>query len=1267
MKIKLLLIVSFFTLIAFGQNEASVWYFGENAGIRFQNDGTVIPLLDGKLNTLEGCATLSDSNGDLMFYTDGITVYNRNHQVMLNGSGLKGHSSSSQSATIIQKPGSTNLFYIFTVDAVARANGLMYSEIDINLDGGLGGVTALKNISIYTPTLEKLSIVKHSNNIDYWVITHGWESNIFYAHLITASGVSTVPISSNSGAIVGGSDIYRTQGYMKVSPNGKKLALCHQFLSSVELFDFDTSTGIVSSSIAVIHRDNQPYGLEFSPSSNVLYVGDQIGGEIYQYDLTVPGIVSSEKLILHGRDYVGALQLGPNNKIYISWYKTPYLGVINDPDVLGLGCNLEPNTIGLGGKISLFGLPAFNQSFFNPSFQVKNLCFGSATEFSLNPTPIISAATWDFGDGTISNQMSPTHTYAAAGKYTVKVSATSSQGTGVKTKEIIISSVPTATKPQDIMACDDYNDGFYSFDLTTQNSAILNGQDPDQFLVTYFSNGVALTSPNTFVNSNAYLPEIITAEVSNKVNSSCKSSTAFNIAVFDTPIANLPANIPDITMCDNTSIGTDTDGRVIFDLTQREATILEGQSATQFLVSYFKDALFTQQISFPKNYQNTNAAETIFVKVTNKDNANCFAATSFKIEVFALPIVTGTVSLKQCDDDVDGFSYFNLEEAIAKITANATVETITFYKTLADAQNSSNVISNQTVYRNQTASSDKVYARVANNNKCYRIAQVNLIVSTTQIPATYSKTFIQCDDKLSGTNKDGIASFDFSNVTTEIKNIFPSGQLLDINYYQNVKDALAEKNAIADISNYRNESSPNSQKIFIRVDSKLNNDCLGLGGYITLKVEAIPEVKSIEKKHCDDDQDGLYAFDTSNLEQELLNGLTNVSVSYLDHNNNPLPSPLPNPFVTNSQVLKVIVTNNTATLCSFDSTISFVVDDLPEVFPIDPSLTTVCDDEVDPVKQDGKYAFNTSTFESALLGTQTGMIVKYYDSNNVLLPSPLPNPFFTGSQNVKVEVLNPVNTVCSANSVISFVVNPVPKINLEGEELVCSNLPTFTKEINAGLLDLNRINDFNYHWFFNGAEILGETNYSLTVNKEGIFTVQVSDKLTHCATTRTIKVSASDIASNVIAVLDESNTISVSVSGNGDYVYALDDNQNGYYQKGNTFFNVPAGIHTVYIKDQNGCGVVQKEVAVFGIPDFFTPNQDGYNDYWNVEGVDVISNANTTIQIFDRYGKFLKQINPLGQGWDGTYIGTQMPADDYWYVIKLGDNRIFKGHFALKR
>jgi gliding motility-associated-like protein len=148
--------------------------------------------------------------------------------------------------------------------------------------------------------------------------------------------------------------------------------------------------------------------------------------------------------------------------------------------------------------------------------------------------------------------------------------------------------------------------------------------------------------------------------------------------------------------------------------------------------------------------------------------------------------------------------------------------------------------------------------------------------------------------------------------------------------------------------------------------------------------------------------------------------------------------------------------------------------------------------------------------------------------------------------------------------------------------------------------------------------------------------------------------------------LASSNSITISVAGTGNYVYGLDD-EFGYYQKENVFSDVTAGIHTVFVKDLNGCGIVPKEVAVLGIPNYFTPNEDGFNDYWNIKGTNTAFNTKTIIHIFDRYGKLIKQISPLSQGWDGTINGQQMPASDYWYSIQLEDGRILKGHFSLKR
>lgn len=1254
-------------LVSHAQGEANIWYFGQNAGIDF-NSGTPVALTNGQLITDEGCATISNSSGQLLFYTDGITVYNKNHAIMINGTGLMGHPSSTQSATIIPKPGSNNLYYIFTTDNEHDPNGFRYSIVDMNLDGGNGAVTSDKNVLVYTPTIENLGITKHGNGQDYWIITHGWNSNSFIAYQLTTTGLNLTPVITNIGQVITGSSTdFVAAGTIKISPSGSKLAFT-SVSDIAQLFNFNNITGVLSNEITLISEPGELYGAAFSPDESLLYISNSFG-KIHQFNLNATDIPNSIITIYNGGwiPPIGQMQVGPDNKIYVAVNNRTKLGVINNPNILGLGCNFVLDGIDLSGRLSRLGLPSFNQSFFAPSIRFQNSCVGEATQFQLGNSTTTSAV-WNFGDGNTSNSLSPTHTYTAPGTYTVSVTATSSSGTGVTTRDIIISAVPTATQPNNISICDDNNDGFYNFDLTSRKLAILNGQSESQFNVHYFgnatnyTNNVLIANPTSFPNTTAYQSQTIIAEVYNIANPNCKTTTTFDIQVFESPRPSL--SVSPIQICDNTSFGTDTDGRVVFNLTSRQGAILNGQSPTNFTVSYYKDAALTDLISNPTTYVNSNLQETIYVKVANNQNPTCFATTSFQTEVFSLPNINSTTSLKQCDDNNDGFSSFNLTQANALLVGATSGLTFSYFETATDAQSNTNPIPNFTAYTNQTVSTDQVFVRVQNSNGCFRIATLNLVVSTTLIPTTFQIIKNECDDLASGSNTDGITTFDFSDVTTQIQALYPTGQLLAITYYKNLADALAEQNAISDISNYTNTGYPNTQNIYVRVDSQLNNECIGLGHHITLNVEPIPIVQSQIIRHCDDDQDGIFPFDTTNLQNTLLNGLTNVVVSYSDQTGNPIV--MTNPFVSNTQLINVKVKNTFGKQCDYNTTIEFIVDDLPEAFAIPTSLITVCDDEANPVNQDGIYSFDTSSFQNTILGTQTGMIVNYYDGNGNSLSSPLPNPFSSGTLNIRVEVINPLNTTCKAYLTIPLVVHPVPEIKLFGDELVCSNNPLFTKVINAGLLDETTVSNYTYQWFLNNNPISGATNYSLTVNTEGIYTVSVSNS-NGCVRTRTITVTASNIATidNVQVVdLSDENSVTVLVTGLGDYEYSI-DNEN--YQDSNYFSNVSPGICTIYVRDKKGCGSTTKEISILGIPDYFTPNGDGYNDYWNIKGINIRFNPNTIIYIFDRFGKLVKQISPLGQGWDGTFNGNQMPSSDYWYSVQLEDGRVVKGHFSLKR
>lgn len=1256
-----------FTSFVYSQGEANIWYFGQNAGLDF-NSGAPVALTNGQLVTDEGCATISNSSGQLLFYTDGVTVYNKNHTVMVNGTGLLGHSSSMQSATIVPKPGSSNLYYIFTTDNEHDPDGFRYSVVDMDLDGGNGAVTTVKNILVYTPTTESLGITKHANGIDFWVVTHEWNNNNFNAHLLTASGLNSVPVTTAIGLPISGSG-FQAAGSIKLSPSGSKLAIT-SVSDFAQLYDFDANTGVLSNVITLTTEAGELSGIAFSPDESLLYISNSFG-KIHQFNLNAADIPNSITTIYNGGwiPPIGQMQVGPDNKIYVAVNNRTKLGVINNPNILGLGCNFVLDGIDLSGRLSRLGLPSFNQSFFAPSIRFQNSCVGEATQFQLGNATATSAV-WNFGDGNTSNSLSPTHTYSAPGTYTVSVTATSSSGTGVTTRDIIISEVPTATQPNNISICDDNNDGFYNFDLTSRKLTILNGQSESQFNVRYFanptnySNNVVISNPASFQNTTVYQSHTIIAEVYNIANPNCKTTTTFDIQVFESPRPSL--SVSPIQLCDNTSFGTDTDGRVVFNLTNRQTAILNGQSPTNFTVSYYKDASLTDLISNPISYVNSNLQETIYVKVANNQNPTCFATTSFQTEVFSLPNINSTASLKQCDDNNDGYSAFNLTEANELVTTSTSGLTFSYFETATDAQSNTNPIPNFTAYTNQTVSTDQVFVRVQNSNGCFRIATLNLVVSTTQISNSIQEHFYVCDDAVSGSITDGIATFDFSSANAQIASQYPSGQLLDITYYRNIADALAEQNAIIDISNYTNIGYPNTQNIYVRVDSQLNNECIGLGHHITLHVERIPIIQPRTYTKCDDNHDGFFAFNTTNIQSDVLNGLTNVTLSYWDANNNPLPSPLPNPFNTTSQTIRVRATNNTTSACYYESTITFKVDDLPEAFAIPTSLITVCDNEANPINQDGIYPFDTSSFQNMILGTQTGMIVNYFDGNGNTLSSPLPNPFFSATQNIRVEVINPLNTNCKAYLTIPLVVQPVPEIELYGDELICSNNPLFTKEISAGLLDETTVSNYTYQWFLNNNQIIGETNYTLTVNTEGIYTVEVTNS-NSCVRTRTITVTASNIATieNVQVVdLSDENSVTVLVTGLGDYEYSLD---NEYWQTSNVFSNIEAGIYTVYVKDLNGCGVATEEISVLGIPNYFTPNGDGYNDYWNIKGINSRLNAETIIYIFDRYGKLVKQISPLGQGWDGTFNGNQMPSSDYWYAVQLEVGRVVKGHFSLKR
>ena len=473
----------------FAQNEGNIWYFGQNAGIGF-NGGVPVALTNGALSTFEGCATISDSIGNLLFYTDGTTVWNKNHIPMPSGFGLDGDNSSSQSSIIVKKPNSSTIYYIFTIPSVGGTVGLRYSEVDLSLQSGLGDVTLNKNISILSSTREKVTIISHSNNIDFWVLTHLFGSNTFHSYLLTSLGLNMTPIVSNVGQTITQTN---TIGYLKASVNGSRIAMANSSTSDVELYNFDNSTGILSNPMNLgVMSGCGTYGVEFSPSGNLLYASCWISGDLFQYNLlagSLANIINSKLLIGSYNGLGGALQLGPDHKIYYACYQSNTLPIITNPNILGIGCNYDSVGISLNLKQSEHGLPSFyNRVNFNSSFNFTNLCFGDSTNFSLGGTSYINGVTWNFGDvgsggNNISQLFNPTHLFSDTGNFIVSVIISAGGITDTLIDTLFISHLPFVNLGNDTILCEGE---ILILDATTSNATYLwqdNSTNPN-FIIT---------------------------------------------------------------------------------------------------------------------------------------------------------------------------------------------------------------------------------------------------------------------------------------------------------------------------------------------------------------------------------------------------------------------------------------------------------------------------------------------------------------------------------------------------------------------------------------------------------------------------------------------------------------------------------------------------------------------------------------------------------------------------------------------------------------
>jgi len=864
---------------------------------------------------------------------------------------------------------------------------------------------------------------------------------------------------------------------------------------------------------------------------------------------------------------------------------------------------------------------------------------------------------------------------------------------------LAVNPIPEPVTPTPLIACDSNNDGFTFFNLTEKNEEIRGGQ-PDvsiSYHETFVDaqNGVfGLISPyenivanNQIVYARAYFPVV-------PAGTGCYDIVELELIVSPTPL--VPTDLPDLVICDDNGFG-------VFDLTEQEVLIYGTQDPADYTLSYHISLANAQTgqnpIVNPTNYTNIFTPEqTIYVRLLDPVSG-CFKLGEFLLKVSIGPVVNQPDPLSQCDDlgePNDGITTFDLTQKNDEITGGVTGVDVRYYETQEDANNDVNRIPDETAYVN-TSNPQTIFVRVVDGNTECGDASLSLRLRVVSNPTPITPDPIAlCDDVDSG---DEMEVFDLTIREGQILN----GQNWMLLYYEFEQDAIDGDPllAIADPTAYVNILS-NPQIIYVRVTAPVTNANPGCFEIVELEiiVNPLPDDTAIIEPFvlCEVNSNGSAVFDLTTKDIEVLNGQddTIFDVLYFEDpadaaaNINAIVNPDTFQNSINPQSIYVGILN-TETDCYIASSLDPITNEYSLTFELEvvegasantPLLPYAICDNTDP--NDGFAEFDLSPANTDLyteiMGTQTApdYTLSFFETlaqaeeGIAVLPGT-----YTNIINPQIVYARVSNTLTECYAIVELIlkVEQLPVVALDEEYRLCVDangnpIPEEEGGMSPPVLEVDLDTSlYDVVWTLpDGSTVFGTSIIAL---EGGEYVVTYTEISSGCSASVPTTVTVSQPPVTYTAVLvngafADSHTIQATAEGLGTYVFSLDD---GPFIDSGTFENVSPGVHSVTIKDANGCGMVTLEVGVIDYPRYFTPNEDGYHDTWNIIGIAAFD-PSAKIYIFDRFGKLLKQVSPLGTGWNGNYNGNPMPSSDYWFVVEYneeGVQREFKGHFTLKR
>ena len=546
-------------------------------------------------------------------------------------------------------------------------------------------------------------------------------------------------------------------------------------------------------------------------------------------------------------------------------------------------------------------------------------------------------------------------------------------------------------------------------------------------------------------------------------------------------------------------------------------------------------------------------------------------------------------------------------------------------------------------FTNTVKDRETIVVRVAhaNNLCCYSETTFDLIVNPLPDLSSVTDLFV-CSN---GT--DGFSTFDLEQVQN---NIMADNTTASVSFYR------ANGSSIGDPLNAVENLVANEEVITVQVLEGINN-CANEASF-RLMVNPLPMAYEPQVLiGCDDNGDGISEyFDTSNVESQILMEQIGLTVSYFDGNGNVLPSPLPNPYtntIGNEETITVRVTNE-ETYCYEETQLLLRTSSQPQLNS--PQPIYACD-------LGGGFAqFDLSHVEAEILGSQTGLITHFFQEDGVELPNPLPN-FFENTeawnQTLLVRVENELNNSCYAETSVDLVVTELPSTALlEEKYFICGLEPSLPIQIET---------DFEYYQWTQPNGTVISNSFQTELTSEGMYALTIGQTTNglYCENHYEFELIRSELPTIVEIKqreLSTDNFIEIIATGDGDFEYSIDGL---VFQDSNYFPDILGGNYTVMVRDKKGCGADSQQVTLMDYPRFFTPNNDGFNDYWQIFGIEEFPDAQ--VNIFDRYGKLLAQLRSQDVGWDGLFNGREMLSNDYWFKVNLGEGTTFSGHFTLKR